>query len=67
MVALSDAVVRFGLAGHLQERRAGTVIVNREVVDWIAESEDEEFASLDIPAGEAGPLTKDFTGDLLLS
>jgi hypothetical protein len=67
MVALSDAVVRFAVAGQAQERRAGTVIVNRELADWIAESEDEELASLDVPAGEAGPLAKDFTGDLLLS
>lgn len=67
MVALSDAVVRFSLAGQQEERRAGTVIVNREVVEWIAEGEDEALAAVAMPAAEAGPLTKDFTGDLLIS
>ncbi|MBA2380823.1 MAG: hypothetical protein H0V73_01815 [Chloroflexi bacterium] len=66
MVAVSDAVVRFSLAGQSQERRAGTVIINRDLIDWIAEGQDEALASLDMPAEAAGPLAKDFTGNLLL-
>jgi hypothetical protein len=66
MVALSDAVVRFRLAGQVLERRLGTVIVNRELIDWISEGETEQSQTLDVSAGEeAGPLLNDLSGDLL--
>ena len=48
---------------HLPDRRAGTHIVNRELADWIALSDDEEVRLPDLPAeSKPGPLVKDFTG-----
>jgi hypothetical protein len=65
MVAMTDAVIEYTIGRTRHERRAGVVILNRECLDWVVEGVDEEVASVDIPAGEAGPLLKDFTGELL--
>ena len=65
MVALTDAVIRYSVGRQPQERRVGTVIVNRETVEWIVAGEDEEAPTLDMPVDAGGPLLKDFTGDLL--
>jgi hypothetical protein len=64
MVALSDATVRYAIGGRTEERRVGTLVINRELADWVAEGKDEKVATLDVPA-EKGPLVKDFTGELL--
>ena len=40
------------------------VILNRERVDWIANGQGEEMATLDMPAKSGGRLLKDFTGEL---
>lgn len=44
----------------------GTVIVNRDHVDWIVEAVDEEVEMPEIPlsADPKGRLVKDFTGQL---
>lgn len=64
MVALTNAVIRYAVGRQWQERRVGTLIINRETVDWIVQGEDEEVLTVDMPADASGPLLKDFTGDL---
>jgi hypothetical protein len=64
MVALTDAVITYAVDSVRQERRAAVVIVNRECVDWVAESEVEEVRLFDFPVDMSGPLIKDFTGEL---
>ena len=64
MIALTDAVIRYSVDRDRVERRVGTVIVNRETADWIAEGHDEEVLTLDMPVDASGPLLKDFTGQL---
>jgi hypothetical protein len=65
MIALTDAVIRYRVGSLPREQRAPVVILNRECVDWLVEGPDDELASLEMPAGPAGPLLKDFTGDVL--
>lgn len=65
MVPLTDAWIEFGSAAGRQRRRVGTVVVNREQVDWIVPAIDEEIEMPDLPlSAEQGPLVKDFTGAL---
>ncbi len=64
MVAMTDAVIEYTVGRTRQERRASVLILNRESVDWVVEGVDEEMKTVDVPAGEAGPLLKDFTGQL---
>jgi len=49
MIPLSDATIGFAGRGTLQLRDAGTLIVNREMVDWVRASEDEALAFLGVP------------------
>lgn len=65
MVALTDAVVEFTAGGSPTERRATVLIMNRESLDSISLGRDEDVARLAMPPMAAGPLLKDFTGDLL--
>ena len=63
MVPVTEAWIEYANAAERQRVRVGTLIVNRELVDWIALSDDEEVKLPDLPAEIApGPLVKDFTG-----
>jgi hypothetical protein len=66
MVPLTDATIEFVVAGAIVQRRVETLIVNRELMDWVVEAGDDgvEFPELDAPKAE-GRLVKDFTGDIL--
>lgn len=67
MVPLTDAWIEYVADGTMQRRRVGTLIVNRQLVDWIVEAADEEVEMPDIPlsAYPTGPLLKDFTNHVL--
>ena len=44
----------------------GTLIFNRECADWLALTDDEVIEFRDLPIStEAGPMMKDFTGQIL--
>lgn len=65
MVPLTEAWVDYEAFGAHQRERFGTVLVNREQMDWIVPALDEEVELPDLPlANEHGPLLKDFTGAL---
>jgi len=65
MVPLTDAWIDFASAAGRQRRRVGTVVVNREQIDWIVPAIDDEVEMPDMPlSAEKGPLLKDFTGAL---
>lgn len=65
MVPLTDAWIEFPPATGRPRLRLGTVMVNREQVDWIVPAGDEEVELPDLPlSAEPGPLAKDFTGAL---
>jgi hypothetical protein len=65
MVPLTDAWIEFSLDGDRQRRRVGTVVVNRELIDWIVPAVVDEVEMPDLPLGaEKGRLLKDFTGVL---
>ena len=65
MVPLTDAWIDFATAAGRQRRRVGTVVVNREQIDWIVPAIDDEVEMPDLPlSAEKGRLTKDFTGAL---
>lgn len=65
MVPLTDAWIEFPLATGRQRRRVGTVVVNREQIDWIVPAIDDEIEMPDLPlSAEKGRLLKDFTGAL---
>lgn len=65
MVPLTDAWIEYLSAGHAQRVSVGTVVVNRDLADWFRLTVIEEVEPPELPAGEVGPLTKDFTGDVL--
>jgi hypothetical protein len=66
MVPITDAWIEYVVGKTRQRRRVGTLIVNRELVDWIVEAIDDEVEMPDIPLSTypKGPLLKDFTGEL---
>ncbi len=66
MVPLTDAWVEYVVGGTMQRRRVGTLIVNRQLVDWIVEAADQEVEMPEIPLSgyPKGPLLKDFTGQV---
>jgi hypothetical protein len=68
MVPLTDASVDYLSGATRQRRSVGTVVVNREQIDWIVPAEEDrpEVAGLPEmpPQVEQGPLLKDFTGAL---
>lgn len=49
MIPLSDATIGFASRGTLQLRDVGTLIVNREMLDWVRASEDEALAFPGVP------------------
>lgn len=65
MVPLTDAWIEFGTAAARQRRRVGTVVINRQQIDWIVPAIDDEIEMPDLPlSAEQGKLLKDFTGAL---
>ncbi len=67
MVPLTEAWIEYAAGSESQRARLGALIVNRELLDWIALSDDEEVRLPDLPAEhKPGPLVKDFTGYIRL-
>ena len=65
MVPLTDAWIDFPLGLDRERRRVGTVVVNRDQIDWIAPAVVDEVEMPDLPlSAEQGKLLKDFTGVL---
>lgn len=65
MVPLTDAWIEFPSITGRQRRRAGTVVVNRDQIDWIVPAVDDEVEMPDLPlSADKGHLLKDFTGAL---
>lgn len=66
MVPLTDASISYVCGGALRRRHAATLLFNRECADWLALTDDEaiDFPELPFPVS-AGPLVKDFTGQVL--
>ncbi len=66
MVPLTEAWIEYVSGGQSHQGRAGTLIINRELIDWVARSRDEEVRMPDLPAETApDPLAKDLTGYIL--
>jgi hypothetical protein len=67
MLPLTHAWIGYASGGTKRLREATTLVVNRELTDWIVPASDEgEVEFPDVPvAKEQGPLLKDFTGALL--
>lgn len=66
MVPLTDAWIEYGIGSARQRRRVGTLVVNREQVDWVVPAQDDEVEMPDLPLKvDQGPLLKDFTGAIL--
>jgi hypothetical protein len=49
MITLSDATIGFACRGSLQLRDVGTLIVNRDMLDWVRASDDEALAFPGVP------------------
>ncbi|MBA2720467.1 MAG: hypothetical protein H0U52_14685 [Chloroflexi bacterium] len=67
MVALTDASLEYFVGREEIRRRVATVLINRQLADWIVEGDDlaDDLSRFDPPVAGQGPLTKDFTGDVL--
>ncbi|HXG25832.1 MAG TPA: hypothetical protein VNL94_03140 [Candidatus Binatia bacterium] len=50
MVPLTDAVILFRVGQNIVEEPAGTIVVNRDLVEWVRQGE-LDARSLDLPAG----------------
>ena len=62
MVPLTGARIQYQSNGELHRARIGTIIVNRQMVDWADHSRDEEVR-LDLPVETSiDPRAKDMTG-----
>ena len=65
MVPLTDAWIDDQFGAVRQRRRVGTLVVNRDHIDWIVPAADDEVEMPDLPLNvDQGPLLKDFTGAL---
>jgi hypothetical protein len=69
MVPLTDAWLDYESGGTHQRHHVGTVVVNRDLMDWIVPAPVDEVelpeAPPDLPIPtKSGPLLKDFTGAL---
>lgn len=67
MVPLTEAWIAYESAGQEHRGRVGTIIVNRELIDWIRLARDEEVRLPSLPV-EAAPdsRAKDLTGYIWL-
>lgn len=64
-VPLTDGSIAYTVAGAPVIRRSETIIVNRELWDWIAPVTDEEIEFPELPvSADRGPMVKDFTGQI---
>lgn len=62
-VPLTEAWIEYCAGGETHRARVGTIIVNRELLDWIRMSRDEEVRLPDLPAeSKPDPRAKDLTG-----
>lgn len=64
MVPLTETWLEYQTGTQRQRRRLSGLIVNRELIDWILPATEEEVELPDMPVAAAGPLLKDFTGQL---
>jgi hypothetical protein len=65
MVPLTEAWIEVPLGGELQRRRVGTVVINRDRIDWIVPAVVDEVEMPELPVHTGGgKLLKDFTGAL---
>lgn len=65
MVPLTEAWIEYASSGVQHRARVGTIIVNRELLDWIRPSRDNEVGLPDLPMETApDPQAKDLTGYL---
>jgi hypothetical protein len=63
MVPLTEVWIEYLAAGLAHRARVGSLIVNRDAIDWVAHSHDETVRMPDLPAeARMGPLAKDLTG-----
>ena len=63
MVALTESWIEYPCEGEVHRGRVGTIIFNREAVDWIHLSADDEVRLPDLPAEtRPGSHAKDMTG-----
>ena len=64
-VPLTDGSIAYTVAGAPVLRRSETIIVNRELWDWIAPATDEEIEFPELPVShDRSPMLKDFTGNI---
>lgn len=67
IVPLTDATIEYTCGETRVQRRSSTILFNRHLADWIAPTVDAAIEYPDIPiSATQGPLTKDFTGEILL-
>jgi hypothetical protein len=65
MVPLTESWIEYRSAADNHRARVGTIIVNRELWDWIRISRDEEVRLPDLPAEmKPDPRAKDLTGHI---
>ena len=50
MVPLTDAVILFRVGPNIVEEPGGTIVVNRDLVEWVRQG-DLDARSLDLPPG----------------
>lgn len=63
MVPLTEAWIEYATAGAAHRARVGPIIVNRESLDWIRHSRDEEISAPGLPVeSRIDPHAKDLTG-----
>jgi hypothetical protein len=63
MVPLTESWIEYRTGGGEHRARSGTLIVNRDLIDWVRLSKDEEVGLPDLPVEvNPSPLLKDLTG-----
>ena len=63
MVPLTEAWIEYASGAEFHRARVGAIIVNRELLDWVRLSRDEEVRLPGLPAETAvDPRAKDLTG-----
>jgi hypothetical protein len=65
MVPLTEAWIAYQAAGQDHRARVGTIIVNRELLDWVRPALDEEVRLPSLPVeSSVDPRAKDLTGHI---
>ncbi len=63
MVPLTESWIEYPSGGEVHRGRVGSIIFNREVIDWVRLARDDEVRLPDLPAEtKPDPLAKDLTG-----